>query len=160
MTGEKLSAVGDFILERSGSFRRRAISPGRLWEAFPIRGKCPEALRGLSQQGENVWKTSGCFPQMRTTKTNAHANYIKDNIPVCNREMLKQVQHDRGEAFAMTRFRPEDFGMLSQCCDFVRKTLGSFPTKGKTSGNSQEAFPTVGKRLEALGKLSQQGENV
>jgi hypothetical protein len=76
------------------------------------------------------------------------------------REMLKQVQHDRGETFGSRRFRLEAFRKLSQQGENVRKTSGDFPDKGKTSGSSQETFPTVGKRTEALRRLSQQGENV
>jgi hypothetical protein len=98
--GEKLSAVGDFIRKRSGSFRNSAISAGRLQDAFATLRFHPKDFRMLSQHCDFGWKTSGCFRNAA----------ISSGRPQ--------------DAFATPRFRPEDFRKTSQRRDFVRKTSG------------------------------------
>jgi hypothetical protein len=66
---------------------------GRLWTG----GYATERRRSRVKPGDDgEW--ADYYP-IWTTKTNIRDNYIKDNIPNRNREMLKQVQHDRGEAY-------------------------------------------------------------
>jgi hypothetical protein len=44
-------------------------------DTFPMMGKRQEALRKLSQQGENVWKLSGNFPNKGKTSGSSQETF-------------------------------------------------------------------------------------
>jgi hypothetical protein len=80
--------MGDFVLKRSGSFRRLAISSWSVREAFGDGRFYPEAFGKLSAAGDFILERSGDFRRLEISiSTNVYPNRIilrnQISTPVC-----------------------------------------------------------------------------